>query len=63
VTAATLWDAKHQTQRMELLNRIYLPENFGHMMGMGMAECSRATFDELPEQVQHDLENLSWDRL
>lgn len=63
MTAASLWDAKHETERMELLVRIYLPENFGETMGMGMSKCSRVPFDELPDQVQRDLENLSWERL
>jgi hypothetical protein len=56
--ASELWDAKHQTERLALLNKIYLPGAAVDMVG-----CSHTPFDELPDQVRADLTALSWERL
>jgi hypothetical protein len=56
--ASDLWDAKHQTERLALLNKIYLPTG-----PIDLAECSRTEFDELPDQVRADLTALNWERL
>ena len=57
-TTAEAWDAKHQTERLALLNKIYIAGG-----AVNLAECSHTVFDELPDQVQADLTALSWERL
>lgn len=54
-TASELWDELHQTDRLRLLNGIYLAGGAVDIIG-----CSHAPYDELPDQVQNDLTTLTW---
>jgi len=54
-TTAESWDALHQTERLAILNNIYLPT-----AGYDTAEFSRLPYDELPDEVRNDLHYLTW---
>jgi|HubBroStandDraft_1064217.scaffolds.fasta_scaffold2916350_1 hypothetical protein len=53
--SAEIWDDMHQTQRMMLLNKIYLPDG-----PVDLVACSGCPWDELPDQVQNDLSWTNW---
>jgi hypothetical protein len=53
-----MWDAMHETERLALLNKIYLPDG-----PIDLADCSRTVYDELPGQVRNDLKWLDWSKL
>lgn len=55
MTTAEHWDTLHQTERLAILTRVYLPDS-----AVDVVECSLAPFDELPDQVQNDLSYLTW---